>query len=75
MRAIEIPCKWCHKFFLNEETKLRLYCSKECYREMRAIYTRDHQRNRIRKKNGTLQKWADILKENGYRVISPVVST
>lgn len=61
-------CNFCGVEFENDRRD-RLYCSKICMITNRRDRIQTYNRNEARKLRGTLERWANILREEGYTVI------
>ena len=64
-------CMSCGVSFTTRVSSKR-YCSKECSNKIRKLRTSTNAAHWARKKNGTYDKYAMILRGVGYTVLSPV---
>ena len=63
-------CKCCGENFITNNP-IKKYCSTKCSKQIKKLRQKKLSLAWIRKKMGTLDKYANILRENGYIVIDP----
>ncbi len=63
-------CKCCGEDFITNNP-IRKYCSPKCSKQIKKLRQKKLGLAWIRKKKGTLEKYTNILRENGFIVIEP----